>query len=89
MTYRISLLPLLVVTQLTLGSAPATAFGWSLDDRSPIQTGGTGRHSEREAAEDPSTVRPPPPPPPSGGSGGGNPPPPMTCTAVFFRITCR
>lgn len=85
MTYKLSLLPLLVVGQLALGPTPAHAFNWSLSDSTPITTGGTGRHSEREAAEDRSTVLFPEQ---EDGSGGSTPPPTPTCTAVFFRITC-
>lgn len=89
MTHKLSLLPLLIVGQLALAPTPAHAVNWSLSDRTPITTGGTGRHVEREAAEDQFSVQRPDP---SGGgdeSGGSTPPPTPTCTAVFFRITCK
>ncbi len=88
MTSRISLLPLLIVGQLALAPTPVHA-NWSLDNSTPITTGGTGRHVVREAAEDQFSVLFPAPS--SGGqedeSGGSTPTP--TCTAVFFRITCK
>lgn len=90
MTHKLTLLPLLIVGQLALAPAPAHA-NWSLDNSTPITTGGTGREVVREAAEDQFSVLFPAP---SGGgqedkSGGSTPPPTPTCTAVFFRITCK